>query len=260
MAELTNDKQFRFQPQIQEVVNEVLPMLSKKDREFFLSELEPMLAHRDWQVEDAISRALQCCGNSAVTPGTILTSDAFTRTATGTLGVSDATLGGTSKPWATLAGVWETAAGKAQHPTAIGPTTFDTAVVDTAVVNVETKCVVTATGSTVAAAGVTARQTDGLNYYTFYLYRSGGAVYQLYLSKLIAGGETVLAGPVTPAGLIPGNVLSLKLTCTGSSLTGTTGTDTLTATDTALATGTFQGLFSIKAGVCDWDSFVVTAT
>jgi hypothetical protein len=258
MAELTNDKQFRFQPQIQEVVNDLLPMLSKKEREFFLAEIEPLLTNRDWQVEDAISRALQCCGtSSAPVAGTVLTSDAFTRTGA-VLGVSDAALGGSPKPWAAYAVGWQTASGKAQK-TSGSTTLFEPAAVDTAVANVTVDAVVLATGSTSVVAGVTARGVDGQNYYTFYLYRNGSGQFQLYLSKIVANFETVLAGP-TNVTIIPGATVGIHLTCTGSAISGTDGTNTLSVTDTTFATGTQQGITSIKPNVTEWDSFKVTAT
>lgn len=265
MAELANNKQFRFVPQVQAVIDELAPHLSPQDRQFLHDEIEPMLVHRDWQVEDAITRALQCCGTSTtVTPGTVLTSDSFARSAGLPLGIADAALGGSPKPWSPLSGTWETDGASRADKSANGAGGVngnDVVVVDTQA-NTLVQADVLATGSTSASVGVINRCVDNNNYYFFFLYRSAGGVYLYYVGKTVAGVTTYLgASPYTPTTVFsPGNRVLLKLSVTGSTIVATDGTDTFTLTDTDLTTGTKQGMLVQKAGVTDLDSFKVTAT
>lgn len=265
MTELTNDKQFRFVPQIGTVVESILPLLSPKDRELMLREIEPALVHRDWQVEDAITRALGCCGQSVnPTPGTILTSDSFAAGGTrpnNTLSVTDTLFGGgTPEPWSALSGDWGLDGAGAATLNAGVAGVFSVAIVDCDATDATVQAVVFATGGVNVAGGVVARVTGVGDFYAYYLFRDGSGNFMTYLTKHVAGVQSTIAGPNAKV-LIPGNTASLSLTVQGSSLTTLYGgsPDFAVQTDTAHPTGDWQGITQVKASVTNLDSFRVTA-
>jgi len=108
-----------------------------------------------------------------------------------------------------------------------------------------------------ARYGFVLRYQNPSNYYR--LYRSSGASSFLYISKVVNGTETLLASRSLP-NPTKNVLIPLTASVSGTKLTLTApGTLTITATDTAFASGTL-GFFIESSGSQKADDFNATVT